>query len=220
MHRKKKQKQLIQASSHPEYCDETNCTCIFEASYKKGEPYSGWCHDVRTGVIKGKERAHETTPKDVFVACILIGSHSEAEGRYCFVQCLADYPLQIRELFIAMYKTGMRAQFRQIFWPLNDELMQMIKDAVNWRGRKAKSIEVGSKFIEFTCDCGELFFREYNHDHGNNYYVPSEVDEKLFTFHRRLGHRVLYRKCKRVRHSRVGNNKFWQEWGPYEWKKK
>lgn len=222
LRQKKKAQQKIQgsnqqASSHPEYCDETNCTCIFEASYTKGEPYSGWCHGVRTGIIKGKEKALETTPKDVFVACILLGSHSDDEGRYCFVQCLADYPLQIKEMFIAMYKTGMRHQFKDIFWSLSDEIITLILDAIPLDYQKKKAIDIGSKFIEFTCDCGEVFFREYNHDHGDNYYVPNELDIRLFDFHRRLGHRVLYRKCKRVRHSKVGKNKFWQEWGPYEW---
>lgn len=159
-------------------------------------------------------------PKDVFVACTLIGSHSEAEGRYCFVQCLADYPLQIRNMLVAMYNSGMRKQFQHIFWPLSDDIINLLQEAINWRrgSSNRKVLDIGSKFIEFMCDCGEIFFREYNHDHGGRYYRPVEMDERLFNFHRELGHVIQYRKCKRVEHSRVGNNSLWQEWGPYKWK--
>ena len=98
-----------------------------------GEPYSGWCYGVRTGVIAGKEKAIECTPKDVFVWCIMIGSHSEDEGRHCFVLCLADFPLQIREMFWVMYKTGMRRQFRELFAVMPDPVVDLIDREIKWR---------------------------------------------------------------------------------------
>ena len=123
----------------------------------------------------------------------------------------------------ALHKAGLLKRTVRSFVNIgSDVVVDMIEDEIKrYREymKNRKPIGVGTKFIEFSCSCNEIFFREYNHRQtGDKYYVPDETDEKLFGYHRRLGHTIYYKKAKHVKRSRVGNNPLWQTWGPREWK--
>ena len=212
----------------PQCCDEPNCEYIHGPGkdFDIEQPYSAWCMGVRTGVIKGKEKAVETTPSDIFVQCLLIGSHSDAKGRHCFVTNVADAYLDLRTIILGWKKSGrlIRA-FRSAFNTMSDDILTEVSDElldIFHRSRYPHTldvVDVGTKFIEFGCSCGEVFFREYNYRHEGKYYKPTKVDKTVFDYHRRLGHTIRYRKCKMVKKSRVGDNSRWQDWGWHPWKK-
>jgi len=172
---------------------------------------------VRTGNIKGKRKALKNVPSDVFVTCILIGKHSEDTGRYCFVNNLNDFYLQLSNILGGMYKCKMYDQVEQVIRMLPDDIINDLEFMVSYRKNKEPIlIQQGSKFIEFGCSCGEVFFRKYVQETCGEYYKPSKDDEQLFNYHRRLGHTIYYHKAKRVKHS-SGKNPYWQDWGKYPW---
>ena len=200
--------------------DCNNCERLSRATeYNPDEPFSSFCIGYRTGAIKGKEKSLENVPSDVFVVCTLIGEHSESCGQHRFVYNIADFYLEFRTLFIALEKAGLLKRvieytLRTSSDPITESLVAGVK-----RAKRRHSVEIGCKFIDFNCSCEEYFFREYNHANGGQYYKPTKADEKLFDIHRALGHTITYTKAKRVKHSRKGDNQFWQMWGPTEWRK-
>lgn len=209
----------------PESCNEKNCKPVFRSGeYHPDKPYSVWCHGVRVGTIAGKERALKEEPSDIFVECWLIGSHSEHCGRHCFVTNVGDAVLTLRTRLQTLHRLGLlRWVLRTTFKTLHDnEILNMIEEEVNRaiiRTFRPKEIKTGTRFIEFSCSCGERFFRVYNHDTiDGDYYKPNESDERLFNYHRDLGHTIYYKKVKRVNRSRKGDNKYWQDWGRKEYK--
>ena len=95
-------------TDRPKRCDEVNCTPVYcRGDYEPDEPFSGWCIGVRTGVLSGKERGIENVPNDVIATCWLIGSHSDAAGRHCFVNNLDDLYLQLECLFVGLAELGL-----------------------------------------------------------------------------------------------------------------
>ena len=205
-------------------CNEPNCIRIHCDNLEQGvdEETTTWCMGVRTGVPKGKEVAVQNVPSDIFMMCTLIGAHSESHGRHCFVYNLNDYVLDLKHTLIGMYAAKMTHQIRQLFNILPDYIIKAIEsECKRVLTRDRNTIVVGTKFIEFSCSCEEIFFRVYNHNTPDGeYHEVTLDDEQLFDYHRRLGHTVSYRKCKHVKRSRVGNNRYWQQWGPYELKEK
>lgn len=204
----------------PGEIDCNNCTRLcWEHDYDPKQPYSYFCMGYRTGVIKGKEQAIENEQTDVFVVCTLIGSHSEDCGQHRYIFNVEDFYLELRTLFQGMYATGLfRRTVRSLFSQIREELIQDLQSEIDHyynRKKYPKPVVIGTKFIEFSCSCGQIFFREWNHDQvGNKYYKPTSTDEKLFDVHRQLGHTVFYEKHRRVKKSK-GDNPFWQNYGKY-----
>lgn len=198
--------------------DCTNCERLSRGSeYDESEPFSSFCIGYRTGLILGKEKSLETVPSDVFVICTLIGAHSEDHGQHRFVYNIADFYLEFRTLFRGLLKAGLLERvIDRTLRTSPDEVTTAIKNALR-KSKKSSIIDIGSKFIEFYCSCGDDFFREYNDNHGGNYYKPDDNDKIVFEIHRNLGHKILYRKMKRVKHSNA-DNPLWQQWGPYVYK--
>jgi len=216
---------VTEKRERPKGCDEENCEMIVcsDLNYDPEEPHTAWCFGARTGVITGKEKGIENVPSDIFVTCHLIGSHSEACGRHTFICNIPDFYLQWWMESRALYKAGfLKRVIRSFFNVGSDPVVGVFEEEIK-RYRKQRVVkgesDIGQKFIEFSCSCKEVFFREYNDEQEDGkYYTPDEFDEKLFEYHRRLGHIIYYKKAKRVKKSRTGNNRFWQIWGPREWK--
>ena len=188
----------------------------WEHQYDPEEPFSYFCMGYRTGPIKGKEKAIEQVPSDVFVICTLIGSHSEDCGQHRYIFNIEDFYLELRTLFQGMHKTGIfRRTIRSLFTQIPEEVIQDLQSEIDFYYRKQTPIDIGTTFIEFTCSCGQIFFREYNKDQaGDKYYKPTDADEKLFEIHRQLGHTIFYEKSRRVKKSSQGNT-FWQSYGKH-----
>jgi len=212
--------------SKPEVCKEKNCTCLVKlGDYDPKKPYSCWCIGIRTGVIKGKEKAIENQPTDVIVKCVLLGSHSEDVGKHTFILNIGDQYLDMWVWFHALYSLGLLERtFRSVLNITGIHVIQELQneiDRYNENKSNPHAIDIGSKFIEFSCSCKEVFFREYNEDQTNGkYYKPNKRDEVYFDVHRDLGHEVFYRKAKRVKKSKVGDNEYWQDWGLREYKRR
>lgn len=200
--------------------DCENCVRVcWEHDYDPDEPFSYFCMGYRTGVIKGKESAIEQVPSDVFVICTLIGSHSEDCGQHRYIFNVEDFYLELRTLFQGMHKTGLlRRTIRSLFTQIPEECIQDLQSEIDFRYREQTPIDIGTKFIEFSCSCEQIFFREYNGDQaGNKYYKPTDTDEKLFDVHRQLGHTIFYEKHRRVKHSKQ-DNKSWQNYGKHPYR--
>lgn len=203
--------------------DCKNCVRVcWGHDYNPKLPYSYFCMGYRTGVIKGKEKAIENVPADVFVICTLIGSHSEDCGQHRYIFNVEDFYLELRTLFQGLHTTGLlRRTIRSLFTQIPEEAIQDLQSEIDYfymQRKYPKPIDIGTKFIEFSCSCSQIFFREYNHHQpSNQYYKPTSADEKLFEIHRQLGHTIYYEKCRRVKHSKHGNQ-FWQNYGKYPYK--
>ena len=198
--------------------DCENCIRVcWEHDYDPTQPFSYFCMGYRTGVIRGKEKAIESTPSDVFVICTLIGSHSEDCGQHRYIFNVEDFYLELRTLFQGMHKTGLfRRTIRSLFTQIPEEVIQDLQSEIDFHYRKQSPIGIGTKFIEFSCSCGQILFREYNHNQaGNKYYKPTPIDKRLFEIHRQLGHTIYYEKSRRVKHSKRGNP-YWQNWGKHK----
>lgn len=189
-------------------------------SYDPNKPFSAMCMGVRTGMIKGKEKALENEPTDVILYCHLIGAHSESKGRYTFVENVGDQYLDMWTRFVALYRLGLlQRTFRSVLNIVSIDIIQELQDEIeryNERQLDPHVYGTGTKFIEFSCSCKEIFFREHNYDHGGKYYKPNKRDKLYFDVHRKLGHTIYYMKAKMVNHSKVGNNSRWQDWGLHE----
>lgn len=209
--------QIIRWDRRPPSCSYMNCEMIgmLGGDGSTETPGSTWCHGVRKGALDGKVKAHETTPSDVFVECWIIGDHSDQPAHHIFVTNIPDAYLELVGKLNALKKTGrLKRALRTTFNVIDEEIVQLVRDEAIRNLSEGAPIEIGTKFIEFRCDCGEIFFREYNHDQPDGeYYVPDKEDLKLFGYHIDLGHSIHYIKAKRVRRSR-GDNQYWQQWGP------
>lgn len=208
----------------PKTCEEEKCKHLFTSGdYDPDKPYSAMCFGVRTGMIKGKEKALKNVPEDVIIFCHLIGAHSSSKGKYTFVENVADQYLEMRARFIALYKLGLlQRTFRYVLNITSIHIIQELQNELeryNERQSNPHMLVRGSKFIEFSCSCKEIFFREWNDDNGGEYYRPNKRDEIYFDVHRKLGHTIYYKKAKMVQESKVGNNKYWQDWGLHKYGK-
>lgn len=192
----------------PKACTEENCRHI----YRQGEgdmekPLSSWCFGVRTGIINGKGKACKKYPDDVMVYCLLLGSHSDMQGKYCFIENIPDQYLEIRSRFIALHDLGLlKRTLKRILYVSGHDIRKDIMDALK-ETKKHTTIEKGARFIEFQCSCGEIFFREYVKD-----YKLTNEDKIFIDVHRKLNHHIRYFKAKFT-----GNK--WRMYGPYNYEK-
>ncbi len=208
----------------PRTCKEENCTPLMvNGDYNPKKPFSAQCIGVRTGVIKGKEKAIENEPTDVIVTCHLIGAHSESKGKYSFVSNVGDQYLTMWAEFVSLWKLGLlKRTFRSVLNITGIHIVQELQwelERYNEKQLDSHLYGVGTKFIEFSCSCKEIFFREHNYDQRDGgYYKPNRRDEIFFDVHRKLGHTIYYKKAKMVKKSKVGDNSRWQDWGLHEYR--
>jgi len=200
----------------PESCDEKNCEPLVGQAHKPGDAFSIMCIGIRKGPIKGKKKALKNIPHDVFPQCFIIGTHSEAAGRHCFVANIEDFYTWIRTMFMALDRVKIFDRVMEyVFNTSNFE--ERLEKLIKYRKRHKHSVvDYGSTLIRYYCSCGQELIRDYK-QRGGKYYKLTKDDEILFRLHRRLGHRILWQKAMYVRHS-SGKNPYWRDYPVHEWK--
>lgn len=206
----------------PKSCDEPNCEPIFAVFHEVDDPLSQFCMGVRTGLIKGKERALSDSPDDVVCQCLLIGTHSEAHGRHCFVMNIEDFFLQLRSTLSGLHELGLLERvIANVFDSVPKPGVEtVIGDLIRQREASTSyfTVEPGVKIQKFLCSCGEEFFKKWYKKDEPISYKPTDADEIFFNIHRRLGHRVFALVSTATEahdgHSHPEGTKYWEDEPP------
>jgi len=204
---------MIGTTKKPKNCKVRNCRPIqhFPSGGESGDEGSTWCTGVRTGGIDRKRKALKNAPSDVVCVCALIGPHSEAHGQHLFIYNINDFYMEFISRLTALERLGLLERSLRTTFVMSDEVYKAMDRIMrNYNRDMAKekyhTVKVGTRFIEYQCSCGEVFFRIWKKD-----YTPTANDLIFMRCHKKLGHTILYRKCKHVKHSK-GKNPYWQEW--------
>jgi hypothetical protein len=208
----------------PKSCDEPNCEPILPVFHEPDETLSQFCMGVRTGPIKGKEKALADSPDDVVCQCLLIGTHSEAHGRHCFVMNIEDFLLQLRSTLSGLHELGLLERVLEgVFQSVpRPGVETAIRDLIHRREVESAGpyfvVGPGVKIQKFYCSCGQEFFRKWYKSGETISYVPTAGDEIFFNVHRRLGHQVFMMMSTAAEahdgHSHPEGTKYWDDETP------
>ena len=211
----------VKSYPRPKSCDELNCEPIFAVFHEVDDPLSQFCMGVRTGSIKGKEKVLLDSPDDVVCQCLLIGTHSEAHGRHCFVMNIEDFYLQLRSTLSGLHELGLLERvLENVFNSVpRPRVETVIRELVKRREAEEGEyflVEPGVTVQKFYCSCGEEFFRKWYKRGEAPSYVPTEGDEVFFDVHRRLGHQVfsMLSTATEAMGTQTDSKKYWSDEAP------